>query len=302
LVEEAAAAAVDHPGQRLLDYLNGQLPHSLVRRINGNWPRLVEAAERLPEGPQKEATYRALHALIEDVRMIYRPVKNSARLFTAGLGIHGLPRELRMIALCGDTTLDLRSCQLAVVSQVWDLPFLRELLEREPSFWKWMLDQLGLPATYKQVLKTTTYSILFGMTQSNLRRRLEGAMSEEVIESVMTHPLVTELFRARTKKVAEVRAAGGGYDTFGNWLAVTPERKPHQVVCSIVQSYELQLMLPVLDIVADNPDVHLHSWLHDSITLAIRRDTQKDKILRLIMDSVARTAKTMGIPTQLEIN
>ncbi len=60
--------------------------------------------------------------------------------------------------------LDLKASQLAIVSQLWDVPSLREFLSSpECNIWDEFQNWLEVSDEYKPVLKAANYSVVFGM-------------------------------------------------------------------------------------------------------------------------------------------
>jgi hypothetical protein len=300
---EAAAAGTQHPAKDLMWYLNEQCDRSLNYKLTANWDSVIRMADEMPQGPPRDSVFCILMVLAEKAVMVYRPVQNSARLFAEGLTVNGLPREMRKQALSGDVQIDLRCCQLAVVAKLWEVTRLWAMLESGQSFWSYILAEIGLPASYKSVVKPAIYSVLFGKRKKNLLQWLKERMPEQAADLFMNNEIVQSLLEARAGAYDEIGEHGGGYDAFGDWLPLTADRKPRQLFCAIVQSYELKLMAAMLPVLlAHKKELTLHSFLHDGASICCRRESEEETLVDQIAAAINAEARALGIPTDLEIS
>ncbi|HLK61575.1 MAG TPA: hypothetical protein VKU00_33820, partial [Chthonomonadaceae bacterium] len=111
-----------HPGLPVMEFLNNQPPHSLIKIIKANLPRLDAAVEAMPRHTEHERLryqYSRCLAdhLLEHQKMRYTVLENSPRVYSRQMTVNQLPRELRKIALSGAVELDLKACQLAIVAR-----------------------------------------------------------------------------------------------------------------------------------------------------------------------------------------
>lgn len=319
------AVDADHPARELLEFLHKDKGHYLARVLKQNWPSVQEAVDAMPATTEHEVKRKRLcrnlvARLDPDEKVIYKAVRNTPRIYVDGASIHQLPREIRERALAGAVELDLTACQLAVVAKVWDIPELEKPLRRF-DFWDDLLFKSGLEPTDKPAIKTTIYSIIFGMSQRKLRQRLaEGdglkhqGIGVEATKRFFQHRYVKALLKARQHQQEIIGRQGGGTDAFGRFqktpfnlkTRVDGRRNPRYgepnvpaALAGIVQSYELRLMLALLPILKSNQQIYLLSWLHDGVTVAFGNSTKAQAQIRRMKRAVEAEAKDRGIVTRL---
>lgn len=301
----------DHPAYDLAQILNNQ-PHdtgeALFRR---NHQPLIEAVFAMPQVTerqqgQRDWCLRLLFHLYESPRMYYKDSPKTTRLFAIGASIHQLPRDLRKIALYGTTSFDLRSSQLAIIANLWEVPRLQEFLEAKKSIWVELTTHLDLPISSKPILKTTLYSLCFGMSLPNLRTQLaEGTVTEDGIgwlkeRKFFRHPLMAELLLARKRQTGLIKQATGGQDAFGRWLT-TEEREVRSILAQQAQSVELSLMLPLVPILRSERSIRVVSWLHDGFTVYFGDKQKQERQTRRIVKAINEEARRKGILTGIEV-
>lgn len=329
------AVDADHPARKLLEFIhNDKNNHKYMARfLKRNWPSVQKAVDDMPSNTEHEAK-RKRHCrnqvarLDPDEQVFYKAVSNTSRIYADGASLHQLPREIRKVALAGAVELDLRACQLAIVAKIWDIPELQEFLKQEflksgESFWEKLIRETGLQMSDKPAIKTTTYSILFGMGQRKLRKCLaEGdglrnqGVGQKATRLFFRHPFIKALLKARKHQQEVITANGGGEDAFGRFRPIPPNLKKHvdgkpnarygepnvpAALAGIVQSYELKLMLALLPILKSKQQMHLVSWLHDGVTVAFGNRTKKEQQIERMQKAVKTVADEMGVVTHLEV-
>jgi hypothetical protein len=307
MLEQAAEGRADHPAASLLQYLNTNGHRSFARTVRANLPNLFERASELSPGPQRDVVMRVLAEVQECPMMLYGTSERTTRVHALGSTVHLLPREFRKLALSGCIHLDLQACQLAIVAVLWEIPTLQKFLARKKqSIWTMLLEYLSLPPSYKSILKTTLYSLLFGMGKRRLMRQLaEGDGSEQGIGNKKArrfkkHPLIAELLEARSKARRRVTETGGAEDAFGEWISKR-DYNARSVLAQTIQSWELKLMMAVLPIIEGEKDAWILSWLHDGIAVKVGDPTKKERVIRKLCDAVEDEARKYGFQTRLEV-
>src|SRR5690606_26230839 len=98
-----------------------------------------------------------------------KPVKGSTRLYQTTQNLMTVQKEIRQAMTPTWVELDLKNCQLAIASKIWDLPELREYLESGQSFWNRILNLLEWEVDRKKPVKTALYSMLYGATPRTIQ-------------------------------------------------------------------------------------------------------------------------------------
>lgn len=316
---EAARDAAKQPTFDLLQLLHSPALLDLECRLADNWDGALDLYDAMPEGKAKDATRRIIQAMHDDPTILYHSVDNSPRLFAAGNTLNHSPREIRTRFLSGDVFLDLQRCQLAIVSEIWDLPTIKHYLERlqheGTSFWKDFIGGLNLEVSeaVKDAVKQALYSTLFGMGKRKIKNGeksshggkvngLKELLGEEAAGLFMNHWLIKMLLDTRAKVYDKIGEAGGADDAFNRWIPMSEDRKPHQIACEVVQSYEVRLMLSLLPTLLQHRDtVVIHSWLHDGMALSFTDPSKEEAIQQQMKADLEAEAWRLKIPTTLEI-
>lgn len=319
-----------HPAYPIVSFILEKQDHSrkgtLKKTLNRNLPRVWDAIEQFPTDTpaqvgRKNWCTQLMRSLDLDLPMFYRGSGGTPRIHAAGSSINQLPRDLRKMALAGCYEFDLKSAQLAVVARIWDIPTLQTFLEGGGSIWKELSQAGGVDQdTYKPILKRTIYSIVFGMGWRNYRAQLikgvdnnqdhEPGVGVVAARKILKHHLIVDLLAARTRVYHQAEQDRGAEDAWGNWRSTTYDlneegtrRVPDipSVLAYVVQSYELRLMLPLMEVVRDTKQIYLMSWLHDGVTLDLGNSTKAKRHIRSIEAAVIREADGLGIITKLEV-
>ena len=311
------AAVKDHPAGELMDYLVTQPQDCLQRVLARNWPLVKEAIYRLPrETPKQIATAnwseRVLDNLHERRTIYYGAACKSPRLYAIGTTVHLLPRRLRQIALTGGVELDLKAAQLAIVSQLWGVPSLRDFLaDPEKSIWDELLNWMGVALEYKPILKIVIYAIVFGMTQGEVRDTLtDGTDKEEGVGAAATarffrHALVQDVLAARSRVLQVMKEERQAVDAFGRKVKVVWDHEKNRlnvpsVAAQVVQSWEVRLMLSLVPVLRAERQLYCLSFLHDGLTVWCGDETKWKRHIRKLKSAVQAEADRWGIPTWLE--
>ncbi len=173
------------------------------------------------------------------------------------------------MAFHGEVELDLRACQLAVVSRLWNVDRLHAFLrDHDKSIWNELLSWVEVSEDRKDIIKRTVYSIIFGMSKRNMDKQLELGTS--------------------------------GNEGIGKSSTVRFFKHP-SVLASIVQSWELRIMLAMLSVFESNRQLTVLSWLHDGCTVHLGDKTKRDRHIRQLCSAIEGEAKQHKIPTFVEV-
>lgn len=315
--------AYDHPALDLMRYANTQhvtvFNRMVERHIDG--ARAVALAIRKCDASgQLDATrtqaaqhhaLRILHALESDAQPFYAPSTsgNTARIFAEGLSYLGLPKAVRRALMPDCPELDLSNAQLAVAARDWDIPEVQAFLSSGRRIWPELAAHFGVDLdTYKPILKTTLYSLLFGMPKPALVRQLAlGGVGEtgqgigsEAAARLFDHPLTAALYEARERQLKALQTAGYARTVFGQTLPVVDARTARSALAAQAQARELWLLLPAVEVLKRTPDLTLLAWQHDGFTVHSSNASKQDRYVRQLQQAVKTRAEQGGYMTGLE--
>ncbi len=227
----------DHPAREMALFLQERNKGRKERQVFlSNLEALEEALDKVPDDAPESIRRRRDLARREIVAMAgnavphYGHSNGTTRLSNKGASPLKLPREYRAIAYRGAHEFDLAACQLAIVSKLWNIPQLRQRLKAGLDIWTELYEALGVGAKFKPALKQGIYSIVFGGTVKNIKRKMQQKMQEdteispehahEVVKHFFSHPLVKEVLSARNRQAESIRRNKGAKDAF---------KRPHRL-------------------------------------------------------------------------
>ena len=317
------SVTANHPAEALIDALNRDTGRVLDVLFKANKKATWQAAIAMPMKTDQQRRRRrhalALLTILEEFRLMrYMPSDKTSRIYALGYTIHLLPRELRKMLLAGTYTLDLKCSQLALASVLWDIPELREALERANEtgggFWELLFRSLGIPYTAdnKAVVKEGIYATCFGMGQGNIVREVfirrlvkdlghEYDEAQRMATAFLNEPLIMSLFEAREVQIKRLIKEGGGTDAFGKQCPATSRKEARSALAQIMQSHELKVMLSAVPIIQSEARLHVVSWLHDGLTVKIGDTSETERLLRRLQTAIMDEVRAKGIPTIVEI-
>ena len=326
----------DHPASRLIKYLNDS-SLKIEKLIRKNLPEVEQAILALPDGPQKTWSEGVHSRLCMGCQMTYRATERSARIYAIGTTIHQLPRDIRAVALHGGVEFDLKACQMAIISVLWEIPTLEkrmaDSLTSGGSIWTDLLTEMGLQSDDKNLLKRAIYSVIFGMRETNVRKLLrEGRLTptdadvdgedeatqrwisewagrglgESATNRVMKNAVMQSLLEARNRKIEDLKIRRSVEDAFCRTLRIADQDGSEgKAICSIlaqvVQSHEMKIMQSLLDIIASDDRIYIISWLHDGVTLYFSDKKEQRGRINTITRKMNERIVDMGFPTKLEV-
>ncbi len=326
----AVATARDHPAERLLQYLNVDLPSNAFSRLI---PHLDEAHALLDQLGLSPAATEQQHGVLRSMELDARPYYrlshkgDSTRVWPADLGLLTIKREIRvfMAEKAGWMEADLRAAQLAIVSAPppvgWDVPRVRAFLQSGTHVWTYLADALKVDAkVWKPFLKERLYAVCYGEGNGGRRhafaheapRPLRGGKKR--FEAI---PLVSWLLEARQPQLERIRWQRGARDAFGTWLAIDRLGKQGQgvhgekaVMRSILsmqaQSWELSLLSPVLDLATSTAGQDrdhgftIALWQHDGFSVRSPNSRDLGTWKRKIDKAVSERCAELSVPTRLK--
>jgi hypothetical protein len=203
LVRQASWRQVSktHPAYEVMEFINTQPPNSSTKVIGRNMPNAVEKARAIQTPDRREYALRVLDAISLAPRQIYLPSPRTVRIHACGASPDRLPREIRKQLFEGCTEIDLVASQLTIVSHVWKIPKITQILEAPEGFWTKVLTDLGLVSEHKPILKTAIYATIFGMKPRNVNRLLRtGGFTDQIAQEEQTDVPPEELDHLQTEQ------------------------------------------------------------------------------------------------------
>lgn len=162
----------------------------------------------------------------------------------------------------------------------------------------------GTHTPYREApLKLVRNYVVYGMGSAKLKLHLMSSdvgLSPTEADTVINDPQVEALFRIRAWLFARIKARGFMLDAFGHRvkLSAMPEKKPAQVLSVVCETYEFELLNPVIRAV-ERHDGWITLYEHDGLSLAHEGSQEQLQAMRDdCIEVVNANAKRLGIPTR----
>jgi hypothetical protein len=178
------------------------------------------------------------------------------------------------------------------------------IIDSGQNVWEVLIGRAGLDMSAKPAIKIAIYSIIFGMTQPNLRETLATKVGWDSCGKLFDQVAVKDLLRARSEYMTSIRLSKGASDADDNWCSLPEPYDSGDVrtlVSWVIQSFEARIMQAILPTIESDPQNHILSWLHDGATLHLGNATKKDRQLVRMIRDVDAVALRFGIPTRLDV-
>lgn len=302
-------------GKKIAQYMNN-LPSNSFTGFMKNYDKAERYLDSLEDSKSKTIKKLSLRAVREQPIPLYRPVKNSVRLFTEGSSLQNLSRKVRSILLEGTHNLDLSSAQLAIIANLWNVPSVIKFLEDGGSLWIELIKFFGLSmADYKalkDIFKKYTYSICFGMGKNSIIEGNEkGAQKCKVLgldkdlapfgivnggSKFLEFPIFKDIIRARDACKKLIVQNKYAIDAFGKKVRVTGVNA-RSVMAGIAQSYEMKIIEPIFALAEKTNAFKPVLYLFDGVIVQI--NSNEDYWIDRISAEVAKVANEEGIYTKL---
>jgi hypothetical protein len=274
--------------------------------------RIEDPRARIPQE-------KYLRNIIRFPKMLLYPSRElrTDRIFTHGHWVN-LTKDVRR-AMNGNNWVeaDLLSSQLAIVSKIWNIPLVHDLLSQllleDVSIWRFLQNQLGIPGPeieiVKPILKECVYSICFGKSFENLHKKitadLAGCNASFNADRLFSEQLFVELFRARERKIWEIQKSGVVRDAFGvPWPVVESPKKGvvnesiRSLMAREAQSWELLIISEAFDVLDPGSSNKIVVFAHDGFTMTKEKGFKKDS--KAISRCVDAKLEGFKIPSKLK--
>lgn len=293
--------------KELLMYLTELNSYRYTRALK-NVRYALDVVKALPIESQGREL-KILGRLFDNAQPLYKTTENSVRIFPMYDNLLALKREVRQALTQDWIECDLRSAQLAIVAKLWDLPLVSEFLAQQQSIWVHLAEKLGVELTpqLKKVLKHDfLYPLCFGESKRILKQVVTDVFEknmgiENAFNRLFNLPIMQEIWKGRAKRTQKIYKEWGLREAFGDWLPMKKHDK--RVAISLLaqeaQSYELSLLLPVIDLAkSSNDNLAILAWQHDGFSAVCKKN---EEIWVPAMKQVVKNkAAELGINTVLE--
>ena len=305
---------------RLLEFINHDTGLFVLKLLERNERAARAAVERLTVRDQhgqmdtvktarlREHAHNILSALADQPATVYAGSEKVPRAFAQGLSLVNLPREVRQALTAGCDEYDLSNSQYAIACKVLDMPLGQALLKSGDKLWDRLCRDLNLVRTRaKPVIKPACYSTLYGDNLGNVTRKLAHGNTQHfglgltVARQLVAHPLWKEIWTTRDRALKQLKTQGYGDTCLGVRYTVGSARDARAVLCAQMQSWELLLLIPALDILERYRDrVHIVAWQHDGLCIHCTDAKLRTSIRKQLEQAVKQEANKHGIVTGLE--
>lgn len=313
----------------LLAYMNNLPITSFSKVINSNFDAAILKAAKIEDPIKLMTQIDILASIREDLKPFYKPSERgyTDRIFPCNHSIPMLRREIRKVLTKGWYEFDLANAQLAIVGKYWDIQLVQDFLKSKQSIWPELFEHYGLNMnklkakdepkynTMKDVLKTSLYSLIFGMSKSNVIQEIDKDLDSYKFSKpgshFFEHPLIKALYKARELQIDKLNQEGQGKTIFGITRKVygdkTSKGKPTKDRLSFItsilahqaQSIELYILLPVVELACTTKDFHITLWQHDGFSIHITDNSKADYWIKKIQSVVQEKIDELGLLTHL---
>lgn len=307
----AEAREIQHPLADELDYMNSQPPNYFAR-LENNFPEVARRIRQLPP-ESMETNYRILQRLRVHPQPLYKVVTGSPRLYTIGFGLQNMSKSVRAVLMPDCVSLDLEAAQFAVVAAVWGIPSIQEALQTG-SAWEVIMGEIHshFPHIKKSQVKSVLYPLIFGMPKHSLAQRIQHETRITAEEFFNASATMQALLSARETRMDLIRKNGGIVDATGRTHSlqerqeredVRQDRAIRSLLAYEAQSYEVELMRPLLNFIRTNARyVKLNLFIHDGVYVQFSAEAderRQERLLVSMQNAVQSAAQKLGVVTRL---
>jgi len=296
----------------LLDYM-----HSLhIRHFSNivNPSNLMAAfAEilKIEKKASRDHQFNILCAIQEDLKPLYQPSKsgNTVRIFAYNESMLSLKKSIRKVLCKGWIEFDLASAQLAIVSQTWNIPYIKDYLNSGNKIWLDLCNHLNLPYTedIKANLKVALYALVYGKTVTKLKQLIKDTIGEQYVDLWLSHPIIKAILIARMIKIKQLLKDKQLTTIFGKTIHITGNNKTEinakirSALAEESQAVEYYLILPVLELAQSTKDFVITLVQADGFSCSFTNKSKQQRWINRIITSVQQRADSLSIPTHLEM-
>lgn len=311
MVQQQQRIATDEQ-KPLLEYMHSLSIKHFSNIVNpSNLMTAFAEILKIEKKTSRDHQFNILCAIQEDLKPLYQPSKsgNTVRIFAFNDSMLSLKKSIRKVLCKGWIEFDLASAQLAIVSQTWNIPFIRDYLNNGNKIWKDLCNHLNLPYTedIKADLKVALYALVYGKTVTKLKQLIKETIGEEYVDLWLTHPVIKAILAARMIKIKKVLKDKQLTTIFGKTIKITGKdrteinAKIRSALAEESQAVEYYLILPVLELAQSTKDFVITLVQADGFSCSFTDKSKQQRWIGRILQSVQQRADILSIPTHLEL-
>ena len=301
------------------DYLN-KLPKKPFTEMAKNvWQAKSKVYDKDDEGnsiiTDPAAQLRILDCIKEQPKPIYSSTKerNTARLFSVNVSLQYVHSHIRSFLTKDWVELDLAQAHLAIVATTWNIPVVTKFLKKKINIWTslllWMEFDLA-DIKKKKALKQFLYSLIYGMSLTNLKEDIDNAFYPGAYERFIEHEVIASILVARRRKTREISKLESYTTPLGREFKVVHykdkttqkfESNINTIISAESSEYELMLVAPIFRLAAQPNIFKVLLYQFDGVSISARDKSRTKYVIKNIQKEVDKVAEQLGILTTLEV-
>ena len=279
------------------------------------------------EEGRRNVSLRSLREIQLFPQPIYHSSANTPRLYTRGYSLQNAPKWMRRALGPNWIELDLSNASLAIVQHDYNLPVARQYLSADRSVWDLLHKELFPESefsAFKPALKKLINPCLMGgQLHIALGHMKEKYLSESghllpnrVTEVAHVHPLIKELVRSTAERREYIRnhsifKISGGRSSASRLKTAAFE--VNNLLSQEIFKGDWVLLNGVIQIAKEELDRERAStsyrarfkimiWQHDGFSINVRRQEDREAVVRQLQEAVRQTAEEHGFLTSLMVD
>lgn len=297
----------------ILDYLHSvNIKHFTKLASSKNAYDAFKLAAQIKDIESRMHQVNLLHKICTNPKPLYQPSENgnTERIFPYNESILSLKKDIRK-EFCKNSWVefDLASSQLAIISKLWNVPFITDYLINNNSIWKDLLNHMQLDFTEanKRIIKIALYGICFGMSKKNVLLHIEEYFDIECRKLFFIHPIIQSIFKARSNRIKAILLQGHLTTVYGKQVFVSGNTireklsKVRSMLAEEAQAFEAKLLEDIVVLAKTTKDFIITLWQSDGFSVRFTDRTKQAKWTKRIQQVVLDKANYYNIPTHLEV-
>lgn len=317
LMKQTALTAIDFANnddtRAVIDYMNNLDINIFTKTMNNTLDNAFAYVGRNYDGLALKRVTTLLKKIDSYPQQLYKTATKSTRIFGLNECLTNAPKEIRRILTPDWVEFDLTNAQLAIFAGVYDVTELNEFLKQGTSIWKYLVqwfkdnDYDASGDEIKKVLKKTLYSMLFYKGIDGLEKQWYSLFDKHVsddryipFELFINNPIIKLIKKARNQVYSNIITSGGAFTAQGKFLS-TKDYSIRSIAAQVMQSYEISLLKPVIDLANTTDEFKVTLWQHDGFSIYYRQEHRKMLWESRIIAVVNKKIKEYGFITRLAV-
>lgn len=276
--------------KKFQDYLNNLPSNTFAGLVNENFDAAWKQWQEMPFADEqtKHITGSALLGIKQSPMPLYFTPGTNERLFTTGVSLASIKRELRQTLTRGCVEFDFANCHWAIMARMLEIQSLSSVLESGDTVWS----ALGVSGDTKRQVKECLTPLLFGQKDYIAKGYLPAHIPTEhrtvPREKFFATPFVQDTIEAVNKAL---------YKIVVEQDCTSAQAKSK--LFDMVSRVELELMEPFVDYsLAHMDECYMLIYQYDGCTFTFRKN--KEHHIKTITELVNSNARELGYMTFVE--